>query len=486
MDLLDQTHERLKKINNTTYLIGVCVFAIIIRALGVDPINLSIEEAEFFYYSHPSMPFNQLLLVCEKGLPIFDFIFYRGWFSLVGFSILKGKALSFFFNIALIPAVYALSKKINSSEAEARFSAFLITIALYFISLANVPRFYNEVLLFSVLSFYFFLDFLKPKVPLMGLACYVLFTSLAILCHYYFVFIFISQGIMMVLFYFKKQLPKTNVILAFVSFTVIALIIAMVLSTFIYLVKSGNEYLDESSSPFIVFGHLYIFLGQDPLLFLCCLVLLVVYSVYYFKTKQTQSLSKTIVVLWLLLTLVLPLLVDIVYKPIIRRDYNLILFIPFLMIVSWGFEIVKNKWKVIIVCLIGCSGIINICFIQNYYRTPENTLYRSAYSFGNLSHKISQKKVPANTFIYAEEEMPYNFYFKHVWNTNLRATIDTSDIHTSSDSVIYVIKHQGKIINHDTFTDEKINANYMLTDTIRARFDVFYVYKLKKHQTNCN
>jgi hypothetical protein len=480
MDFLDQTYERFKKINNTYYLIGICIFAIIIRAIGVDPINLSIEEAEFFYYSHPSMPFNQLLLVCERGLPIFDFIFYRGWFYLVGFSILKGKALSFFFNIALIPTVYVLSKKIKSSEAEARFSAFLVTVALYFISLANVPRFYNEVLLFSALSFYFFLDFLKPKVPLMSLVCYALFTSLAILCHYYFVFIFVSQGIVIILFYFKKQLPKINVILAFVSFTVIALIIAMVLSTFIYLVKSGNEYLDESSSPFIIFGHLYIFLGQDPVLFLCCIVLLLVYSVYYLKTQQAQNLSKTIIVLWLLLTLILPLLIDILYKPIIRRDYNLILFIPFLLIVSWGFEVVKNKWKVIIVCLIISSGIINICFIQNYYATPENTIYRTAYNFGSLTQKIVQKKVPVNTLVYTEQDIPYNLYFMHVWNTNYRATIDSSKIHVSSDSVINVIKHQDKIINRDEITNEKIMSSYILKDTIRARFDVFYVYKAKK------
>lgn len=486
MDLLDQTYERFKKINNTYYLIGVCVFAVIIRAIGVDPINLSIEEAEFFYFSHPSISNDELLTLCQRGLPIFDFIFYRAWFSLVGFSILKGKALSFFFNIALIPVIYALSKKIKNSEAEARFSAFLIVVSLSFISLANVPRFYNEVLLFSVLSFYFFLDFLKPKVPLMGIVCYVLFTSLAILCHYYFVFVLISQGIMALLFYYKKQVSKTNFLLALACFTSIALIIAMVFSTFIYLVKSGNEYLAESSSPFIVFAHLYIFLGQDPVLFIICLVLLVVYIICFFKTKQSHNLNKTTIVLWLILTLVLPLLVDILYKPIIRRDYNLILFIPFLLIVSWGFGVAKNKWKVIIVCLILCSGIINICFIQNYYTTPENTLYRTAYNFGSLSYKIAEKKVPFNTLVYTEQDVPYNLYFRHVWNTNYRATIDSSKLHVSSDSIIYVIKHQDKIINRDGITNEKIITSYILKDTIRVRFDVFYEYKSKKHRINNN
>jgi hypothetical protein len=148
--------------------------------------------------------------------------------------------------------------------------------------------------------------------------------------------------------------------------------------------------------------------------------------------------------------------------------------------VSWGFEVVKNKWKVIIVCLIICSGIINICFIQNYYTTPENTIYRTAYNFGSLTYKITQKKVPVNTLVYTEQDIPYNLYFMHVWNTNYRATIDTSKINVSSDSVINVIKHQSKIINRDEITNEKINTSYILKDTIRARFDVFYVYKLKK------
>ena len=221
-------------------------------------------------------------------------------------------------------------------------------------------------------------------------------------------------------------------------------------------------------------------MGQDPVLFIICLVLIVVYCIYFLKAKQSQNLSKTTIVLWLLLTLVLPLLVDILYKPIIRRDYNLILFIPFLLIVSWGFEVLKNKWKVIIVCLIICSGIVNICFIQNYYTTPENTLYRTAYNFGRLTQKIVQKNVPVNTLVYTEQDIPYNLYFMHVWNTNYRATIDTSKINVASDSIINVIKHQGKIINRDDITDEKINMSYNLKDTIRARFDVFYVYKAKK------
>ena len=66
-----------------------------------------------------------------------------------------------FFNILLIPVGYFLSKKISEKETEARFTAFLITIALSLIALANNSRFYNELLLFSTLSFYFFLDFLK-------------------------------------------------------------------------------------------------------------------------------------------------------------------------------------------------------------------------------------------------------------------------------------------------------------------------------------
>jgi uncharacterized membrane protein len=477
MVFLDKIFDQFKKINNTYYLIGVCIFAIIIRAIGVDPLNLSIEEAEFFYYSHPSMSIDELFMACRRGLPIFDFFLYRIWFSLIGFSIIKGKALSFLFNIALIPLVYALSKKIKSSELEARFSAFLVVISLSFISLANVPRFYNEVLLLSTLSFYFFIDFLKQKVPITSIICYILFTSLTILAHYFFAFIFVTQGIIGLIFYLKKQISKTNFILGLVSFISISLIIALVFSTFIYLLKSGNEYLSETNTPFIVFAHLYIFLGQDPILFITCLLLFITYIISFFKTNKKPNYNKIVIVLWLLLTLVIPILVDILYKPIIRRDYHLILFIPFLMIVSWGFNVLKNNWKVTIICLIICSGIINICYVQNYYTDPENTLYRTPYRFGNLSYEITKKSSPSS-LIFVEQEIPYNLYFCHVWKTNYRATSDSSKLNLLSDTIVNVIKHKDKIINDDNATNTKVNSSFIIIDSVKIKFDAFYVYKI--------
>lgn len=203
--MLNSIHQYFQQLNNKLFLIALCCLAIVIRAFGVDPINLSIEEAEFFYYSQPSLSITELLAVCEKGLPVFDFLLYRSWFMIVGFSVLKGKLFSFLFNILLIPAVYALAKKIRNNETEARFSAFLVVVSLSLIALANTPRFYNEVLLFSVGSYYFFLDFLKPKTPFKSLVFYVLFTSLAILSYYFFAFILVSQGISICWFFLLKN-----------------------------------------------------------------------------------------------------------------------------------------------------------------------------------------------------------------------------------------------------------------------------------------
>jgi len=478
MAILNQTYESFKNINNTVYIFGLCAIAIIIRALGVDSMNLSIEEAEFLYYSHPSISMNELLLLCKRGLPIFDFVFYRAWFTIVGFGILKAKALSFLFNIMLIPTVYALAKKINQEEIQARFSAFLVVILLSFISLANVPRFYNEVLLCSTLSFYFFLDFFsKARMSYWQVFFYVLTTSLAILFHYFFVFIVITQGITLLLFYFKKQIGRTPFLIACLSFVCIALIIGVVMSSFMYLAKSGNEYLSESNNPFIFFAHLYIFLGQDPLLFVACLGLIIFYVVFLFKKKRQLHVYQTIIVLWFLLTLIIPHIVDICYKPIIRRDYHYIVLIPFLVMVSWGFSLLNQKWKVLLVELLILSGIINICFIQNYYTNPENTLYKTPYRFGDLSNKLLQHHILPNAWIYTDNETPYNLYFRHIWHTKYKATSDTSTIHFETDSIIYVIKHKDMIILGDEKIDAKINTNRYISDTARVRFDAFYVYK---------
>ncbi len=477
--LLNTLQIYFQQLNNKLFLVYITLFAIIIRAFGVSPINLSIEEAEFFYYSHPTISTAELLVLCERGLPVFDFLLYKTWFSVVGFSVIKGKALSFLFNVLLIPVVYLLSKKTKSTEGEARFSAFLVVVALGFISLANIPRFYNEVLLFSALSFYFFLDFLKPKTPILNIVLYVVFTSLTILSHYFFLFVFVSQGLIIGWFFIKKEILKPSFIVACVGFFCVAIVLAIVLSTFVYLVKSGNQYLTESNNPLVVFGHLYIFLGQDPLLFIICIALLVAFFIHVFKTKQSISLSKKVILFWLLLTFVIPVLVDMCYKPIIRRDYHLILFIPFLMLVSWGFELAPTKWKTGIVVVIILSGVVNICFIQKYYTNPTNTLYQTPLRFGDLSFKISQKYKNTPALIYTEQEIPYNLYFKHIWNTTIKATSDTSKINYNSDTIIYVIKHKEKTPFDDEITNNKIVTNYVMQDSLSALNDVFRVYKIR-------
>ncbi len=478
MNFLDHTFTFFKTLNTFTYLITLCVLAIIIRAIGVDSVNLSFEEIEFLYYSHPSTPIDELLQICKNGLPIFDFALYRLWFTIVGFSILKAKAFSFFFNILLIPLGYFLSKKITERESDARFASFLITISLSLIALANNPRFYNELLLFSTLSFYFFLDFLKPKISILSAILFIVFTIVSILSHYFAVFLFISQFFIIVFFYSKKSLTTINLFLAFISFLAVTIIVGIVFSSFFYLLKNGNEYLDESSNPFIIFSHLYIFFGQDPVLFVCCLVLIVIFTLKSpsLKIKTEYTNRKLVILLWLLFAFAIPTLIDLFYKPIIRRDYNLILFIPILILVSWGFGLLQSRWKTSVVILISCSSIFNICFIQKYYHEPENTLYRTPFHFGSLTHEISKQAVPANTFIFAEQEMPYNFYFKYIWNSNFRATAYIKHINLLSDEKIYVIKQHNKIVNNDDITNQKIVNNYKIHDSLKIKLESFYTY----------
>ena len=485
MNFFDTTFAFFKKLNTFSYLSGLCVLAISIRAVGIDSVNLSVEEVEFLYYSHPSTSLDELFHICKNGLPIFDFALYRLWFTLVGFSILKAKYVSFFFNILLIPLGYFLSKKISDKESEARFTAFLLTIALSLIALANNPRFYNELLLFSTLSFYFFLDFLKQKTSASSVFLFIVFTTASILSHYFAVFLFVSQFLIIVFLYIKNRLTKIKLLLAFISFLSVTIIVGLVFSSFMYLLKNGNDYLHESSNPLIIFSHVYIFLGQDPVLFLCCLVLIIIYikKTTSLKTKTEPNYKKTVILMWLLFTFTIPTLVDLFYKPIIRRDYNLILFIPLLILVSWGFGLLQHRWKMRVIVLISCSSIVNICFIQSYYNEPENTLYRTEFSVGKLTCEISKKPVPIPTFLFASQELLYNFYFQYVWNSNYRATAYIDKINLLTTEKVCVIKHREELVNGDAITNQKIVDHFTLQDSIKIELESFYVYSRNKTDT---
>ena len=174
-----------------------------------------------------------------------------------------------------------------------------------------------------------------------------------------------SQFLIIVFLYIKNRLTKIKLLLAFISFLSVTIIVGLVFSSFMHLLKNGNDYLHESSNPLIIFSHVYIFLGQDPVLFLCCLVLIIIYikKTISLKTKTEPNYKKTVILMWLLFKYTIQTLVDLFYKPIIRRDYNLILFIPLLILVSWGFGLLQPRWKMRVIVLISCSSIVNICFI---------------------------------------------------------------------------------------------------------------------------
>ena len=124
MNFLDTSFVFFKKLNTSFYLIGLCVLAIIIRAAGIDLVNLSIEEIEFLYYSHPSTTLEELFQICKNGLQIFDFALYRFWFTLVGFSILKAKCLAFFLIFCSFLSAISYQKKLVKRSQNQDFSPF--------------------------------------------------------------------------------------------------------------------------------------------------------------------------------------------------------------------------------------------------------------------------------------------------------------------------------------------------------------------------
>jgi uncharacterized membrane protein len=281
-------------------------------------------------------------------------------------------------------AIYLLGKEFYNKHLGLT-AALLTCVNFFHLSYSQEARQYIFLFLFVCLSFLFLVKFIKTLSLKNGLY-YALFTLLALYFQYFSLFIVASQCVLAGLCWLWEQEDKRKFFLNFlISGCVIALGFSFQIPQILKMSSAGASWIPPTTDDFAI-KIFFDFFGNAGLLhpFVILLLLLgLMYLLQHLKTTRQPLKSDRYALLalvlfgWICFSFLIAYLRSILAIPMIVSRYFIIVLPAFLLLLSLGFEFIKNRHLkyglLIFFCLL---SLIDITLVKNYYSKATKTQFR--------------------------------------------------------------------------------------------------------------
>jgi len=262
-------------------LLGIIILGAYLRLHHIGARPFWLDEAD----SVNSIKFNFSELwskILARGLSAGYIYVIKIWSYFFGDSEIAIRSLSTLAGILSIIVIYKLLSKIFNNKKAAVLASFLLAVNYFSIFYSIQARQYSLVILLSLLSSYFLLNIFLNSNKRTDIFLYIVFTTIGIYFHHWFILLFISQ-ILFTIFYFRFS--KLEIFLW--------QIIIGILTTpwLIALFKMRNSGLNawippvNFKTPFLTFQY---FLYGSGLVFIIIIFILLAAS--YFRKKRITTL----------------------------------------------------------------------------------------------------------------------------------------------------------------------------------------------------
>lgn len=166
----------------------------------------SVSHDEPFTIYHAQLSFGELVgyLKNYNNPPLFEIILH-GWIKVFGISELAVRVLPMLFSSASVIWIYLIGRDFYTTRV-ALLSSLLFTFSSMQIWYAHDCRVYSLFLLLTLISFYLFFTLLKQGSLSRKLSAgLVIVNALLIYAHYFGLFVWLLQGIILLAFHFRNK-----------------------------------------------------------------------------------------------------------------------------------------------------------------------------------------------------------------------------------------------------------------------------------------
>lgn len=332
------------------FLLTIVVSNLILKFSFIHQDQISFDEPWTLFFSQQPLP---LLLdnLASDFHPPFYFILEHFSIKLFGDGVVGARIISLLFSSLTILPIFLIGKRINLNVGYyAVLFFFVSTIHMYF---SHEARAYSLLCFLCSYSFYFLVKLLESNKPnIKDSIWFVIISCLLIYTHFFSLFLFLSQ-ILIVLLFGRNKL-KLFVIL-FLSILVLFIPYLPVFYNKFFVTNGMDFWLEGTPGLEGIYNNLWKFTNSPIMAIVSVLTVLGTLFFFIKNIKVKSGLVLKIVLLWLTITMMAMFLFS--YKTNIYLERYLLFVTPalYILLANVSFICFKNKTlqNVIPIILIG-------------------------------------------------------------------------------------------------------------------------------------
>lgn len=452
--------------------------------------NESISHDEPFTIYHAQFDFFEMIdfLKNYNNPPLFEVVLHF-WIKFFGISVNSVRVLPILFSSFSVFFIYKIGKDFFS-EKIAIVSSVLFTFSRMQIWYAHDCRVYSLFLLLTVISFYLFFKLLKDgRLSKINFVYLIIVNSLIIYAHYFGMFVWFLQGLIVVTFHLKnKYILKTFfAMILFCSITYVPQILTL-LERFTVSAKGGT-WLKAPSGLESIYNMIWTFCNA-PVVTVLSIGLLIVGLVKFigFSDRKIQNPFVKYVIFWFVIPFFLMFFIS--YKIPMFLDRYLIFLTPaFYLLLAVSVSFLFNKKTIyysvyfVLITSFVISSSLNpdkkrnvkdaVNFIQSRKNNRTIVLVCSPDFMTNFAYYYNQ-----NYFKQIEQGKEYEKleYLLRQDNIYFINHLDASIVNKINefDKIIY-FDAGADFSSPNNFIKQDLMSNFKLIDE-KFYFELFYIY----------
>lgn len=475
-------------------IVIILIIGAFLRLFHLDFQSVWLDEIHTLNEANPKLSFGEVheaLLVSEPHPPLYFFMM-NIFFKIFGYTTIVARLFSALIGIAGLYAIYLLGKELFSKKAGI-YAMVLLSVNWFHIYYSQDARMYVLLFLTTTLSFYFLVKYLKsPSVK--NAVIYGIVSALMIYSHFFALFTFIAQYL--ILLYFVI-FPFNITRIKFVKHTLISAVTAIVLyiPTYKLLLKTT-----EMQSIWIPMPGLDVytqffkdFFGQSEMVLFFVVPIIIYYFIKLFGETQSKdfsinpnedkfSFSFIILFLWILITMLIPLVRTYTSLPMLVNRYFINILPAILILLSIGLQMIKNKTvKYGMISILFLFSLTDIFIVKKYYTNPTKTQFREGSNF-IVENNANKNKVVTSLGWY------FQFFLKNdkvnfeIIDKPLDAYVEEIKGDTTKVAAFWYIDAHGRAYNPTPATIDFLEKHFYVEKNFNGNDVWVKKYELKKNK----
>lgn len=465
-------NEIIPQLKKNKILIFILLLGSILRFYHVDFQSGWLDELHTINESNPSFTFAEVYKAVFNGeqMPVLYFYIIYFLFKIFGYSVFVARMFSVVLGIVSIYTTYLLGKELLNKKV-GMVSALLIAVNFFHISYSQEARPYIFLYLFTTLSFYYLIKFIKIS-NFRNAFLYGLFTGLMLYGHFFAIFSIFAQYLFLLFILFltaSKDRKQLLIGIVLSGFTVLMLHIPSI-KILLNISKITSFWVQKPTLEIYTSIFKGFFGNSEMVLFLITVV-----TIYYFFINflnPTQAVSENsqkddllqdklkfsflLFSFWAVVTLLLPLIRSYLTVPMIVDRYFITLLPLSIFVVAMGIEKIKaNYIQKVLLLLIVIFSITDIVAVKKYYFAKSKSEFREISKLVE-SNKSSDEKV------YSSLSWYYSFYLNKDYL-----------IENTLDDAVKLMSNDPKKAASFWYVDGHVNS-FKVTDQTQIFLDTYF------------